>query len=69
MKQKELEDAILEVQRLAIERLREKLEHEKRIAYTKFLKLEKRVIDHNQQLSRAFVYSYYDALDWIEATA
>ena len=69
LKQKELEEAIIEARRLAIEKLREKLEMEKKMAHIKYMKLEARVLEHNQQLSRAFVFSYMDAIAWLDAIA
>lgn len=66
MRQKELEEALAEARRLAIQKLREQLETERKMAYVKFMRMESNLFRYNQQISRAFVYSYYDVLGWIE---
>jgi hypothetical protein len=69
LKQRELEEAIEEARRLAIQKMREKLENDKKMAYIKYMKLESRLLEHNQKLSRAFVFSYMDAVTWLESKA
>lgn len=62
----EIERALAEARRLAVEKLRLKLEAEKREAYMKLMRMESSTLAHNQQISRAFVYSYYDVIGWLK---
>lgn len=66
IRQKEFEDALNEAKNLAIQKLREKLALQKRMEYINFLKLESRMFEFARQISRAFVFSYFELLQWIE---
>ncbi|CAF0718314.1 unnamed protein product [Brachionus calyciflorus] len=68
LRQKELQDALHEAKNLAIQKLREKLALQKRLEFINFLKLESRMFEFAQQISRAFVFSYLEMLQWIEIT-
>jgi hypothetical protein len=65
LRQLEIEAALAEARRLAIEKLRLKLEHEKKMAYLRMMRLEANMFERSQQISRAFVYSYYDVIAWL----
>ena len=65
LRQLEIEKALAEARRLAIEKLRLKLEAEQKEAYMKYMQLERNLLNYNQQISRAFVYSYYDVIGWL----
>ncbi len=69
LKQKELEDALLEAKNAAIARLREQLLLQKRLEYINFMRMEAQIFSHTQQITRAFVFSYYDLLAWLEQSA
>ncbi|RMZ96703.1 hypothetical protein BpHYR1_046877, partial [Brachionus plicatilis] len=66
LRQKELQEALSEAKNLAIQKLRERLALQKRMEYLNFLKLESKMFDFAQQISRAFVFSYFEMLQWLE---
>ena len=66
LRQKELQDSLIEARNLAIEKMRETLAIRKRMDYMNFLRLEWNMLDHAQQLSRAFVFSYFELLQGLE---
>ncbi len=68
LRQKELEDALLEAKRSAIAKLREELARKKKLQYVNFLRIEANMFNHSQQISRAFVFSYFDLLGWLDVS-
>ena len=45
---------------IAIEKLREKMAQDQKAALLKALRVERNLREHNNKLSRAFVFSYFD---------
>ena len=66
LRQKELEDGLVEARNLAIQKLREKFAQMKKMEYINFLRVESNLLKHAQQLTRAFVFSYFDLLSGLE---
>lgn len=66
MRQKELQDALIEARNLAIQQLKESLARQRRLDYMNFLRFEWSMFEHDQQLSRAFVFSYFEMLQGLE---
>lgn len=54
-----------EAQRLAEEMARQQAELERRLHFNRSLQLESRGLDHTQDITRAFVFSYYEFLQWL----
>ena len=46
--------------------MRQTLAQRKRAEYMNFLRIEWNMLDHSQQLSRAFVFSYLELLQGLE---
>lgn len=67
LRQKELEDALNEAKRLALQKLREQLEYERRLAFMRSVRYETDLFSYNQQISRAYVFSYYEMFEWLDS--
>jgi len=50
----------------AVRKLREKLALKKQLDYINMFRVEKSMFQHAQQISRAFVFSYFDMLQWLQ---
>ncbi|XP_025095236.1 uncharacterized protein LOC112564549 isoform X3 [Pomacea canaliculata] len=57
--------AILEAKRLAEEMARRQAELEARLRFNRGLQLEANGLDHTQDINRAFVFSYFELLQWL----
>lgn len=54
-----------EAQRLAEEMARKQAELEARLKFNRDLQLETNSLSHSQEINRAFVFSYYELLQWL----
>ena len=54
-----------EAKRFAEEMARRQAELEKRLKFNRGLKLESHGLGHTQDVTRAFVFSYYELLQWL----
>ena len=50
----------------AIRKLREKLALQKKLDYMNMFRIEQNMFEHAQQLTRAFVFSYFEMMQWLE---
>ncbi|KAL5005681.1 hypothetical protein ScPMuIL_016839 [Solemya velum] len=57
--------ALEEAKRLAEEMARKQLELEARLKFNRSLQLESTGFDHSHNINRAFVYSYYELIQWL----
>jgi len=63
---KELHDVLAQAKAEAVRKLREKLALKKQLDYLNMFRVEKSMFAHAQQISRAFVFSYFDMLQWLQ---
>jgi len=68
VRQKELTDTLAEAKNLAIAKLRERLALQKKIEYLNLLRIESNMFEHAQQLTRAYVFSYFDLIQWLDVS-
>jgi hypothetical protein len=61
-----LHDTLAEAKAEAIRKLREKLALQKRLDYINMLRIENNIFEHSQRLTRAFVFSYFEMMQWLE---
>ena len=54
-----------EAKRLAEEMARKQAEMEARLQFCRGLQLEANGLEHTQDITRAFVFSYYELLQWL----
>ena len=54
-----------EARRLAEEMARKQAEYERRLQFNRGLQLEATGLEHSQEVTRAFVFSYYELLQWL----
>ena len=54
-----------EAKRMAEDMARRQAELEARLMFNRGLQMEKQGLTHNHELSRAFVYSYFELLQWL----
>lgn len=54
-----------EARRLAEEMARRQAELEARLRFNRSLQLEANGLDHTQDVTRAFVFSYFELLQWL----
>ena len=54
-----------EAKRLAEEMARKKAEFERRLKFNRGLQLESNGMEHTQDVTRAFAFSYYELLQWL----
>ena len=54
-----------EARRLAEEMARKQAELEARLMFNRSLQLESHGLEHTQEINRAFVWSYYELLQWL----
>ncbi len=63
---KELHDTLAQAKEEAIKKLREKLALKKKLEYMNMFRIENAMFEHASQITRAFVFSYFDMLDWLQ---
>ena len=66
-KKRELEaqQAMEEARRLAEEMARKQAEMEARLKFNRTLQVEAKGMEHSQDITRAFVFSYFELLQWL----
>ncbi|XP_052234781.1 uncharacterized protein LOC127847142 isoform X2 [Dreissena polymorpha] len=64
-REEEAQKAIEEARRLAEEMARKQAELEARLRFNRSLQLESEGMEHTQDITRAFVFSYYELLAWL----
>lgn len=62
-REEEANKALLEVKKLAAEEARRKAELQKRLTFFSTVREEAERLENSQQVTRAFVYSYFELLD------
>lgn len=63
---RELHDTLAQAKEEAIRKLREKLAFKKQLDYLNLLRVEKGMFEHAQQMTRAFVFSYFEMMQWLQ---
>lgn len=63
---KELHDTLAQAKEEAIRKLREKLALKKKLDYINMFRIENAMFEHAAQITRAFVFSYFDMLQWLQ---
>ena len=64
-REEEARIAMEETRRLAEEMARKQAEYERRLQFNRSLQLESTGLEHTQEVTRAFVFSYYELLKWL----
>ncbi|XP_052813450.1 titin homolog isoform X4 [Mya arenaria] len=64
-REEEAARALEEARRLAEEMARKQAELEARLRFNRSLQLESEGLDHTQDITKAFVFSYYELLNWL----
>ena len=58
-------EALEEARRLAEQEAKERLAFEARLRFNRMLQLETDGMAHTQEITRAFVFSYFELLEWL----
>ncbi|XP_065933371.1 uncharacterized protein [Magallana gigas] len=64
-REEEAKKAMEEARRLAEEMARKQAEMEARLKFNRTLQVEARGLEHSQDITRAFVFSYFELLQWL----
>lgn len=64
-REEEAKKAMEEAERLAQEMLRKKAELEARLQFTRSIEIEGHGLEHTQDITRAFIFSYFEFLKWL----
>lgn len=64
-REEEAKRAMEEARRLAEEMARKQAEMEARLKFNRTLQVEARGLEHSQDITRAFVFSYFELLQWL----
>ncbi|KAK3082961.1 hypothetical protein FSP39_010092 [Pinctada imbricata] len=64
-REEEAQKAMEEARRLAEEMARRQAEMEARLKFTRTLQVEAKGLEHSQDITRAFVFSYFELLQWL----
>ena len=63
-----MQDTVAQAKQQAIRKLREKLALKKKLDYMNMFRIEKGMFEHAAQLTRAFVFSYFEMLQWLDVS-
>lgn len=64
-REEEAQRALEEARRLAEEMARRQAELEARLRFNRSLQLEANGLEHTQDITKAFVFSYFELLQWL----